>query len=304
MQSSVNYSGYKAREQVTSRSSLRSAIRKLLRFIKVDLFYNVLLYPYGAWKHRSLLGSANRSQSHTYTAFYRSPSQLEAFTGPVVSRVMEARRESGPLRIVVLAGSTGAEAYTLAATLLKARPGLDFQIEASDLHEEMVAKASAGIYTRDEVMHSEYISDEFVSEVFDQHGADFVVRPSVRAKVRFSQANLLDPSLVDRFSSADIVLAQNVLFHLEPPAARQAFENIVGLLKPHAVLFVEGMDLDLKVAMTQQHGLAPLEYRHREIYEQSRAHISLAWWNYYYGAEPYSWLRSDRVRRYSSIFYR
>jgi len=303
VQGSVNYPGYKSRERVASRGGLRAVARRLLRFIKVDVFYNLILYPYGAWKHRTLLGEANRSQSHTYTAFYRSPSQLETFSGPVVSRVLAGRSGGGPLRIIVLAGSNGAEAYTLAATLLKARPDLDFVIEASDLHDEMVQKASKAIYTRDEVMHSEYISDEFVSDVFERHGADFIVRPSVRSKVTFSHANLLDPALAERFEAADIVFAQNVLFHLPPAAARLAFENIVRLLKPHAALFIEGMDLDLKVELTRQRGLTPFEERHREIYEQSRAHISLAWWNYYYGAEPYSWLRSDRVRRYSAIFF-
>lgn len=302
METSVNYPGYKAKASPPARGGLRAAVRKILRFIKVEVFYNWLLYPYGCWRHRALLKEAHRSQSHTYTCFYRSPSQLEAFTGPVIQHVLGDRGANAKLRILVFACSSGAEAYTLAAALMKAHPRLEFHIEASDLHEEMVAKATAGVYSKDEVMHSEYISDEFIADVFERSGDSFVVRPNIRSRVTFSQANLLDPGLAKRFGSADVVFAQNVLFHLDPASASAAFESVSSLLKSPAALFIEGADLDLKVSLSRQHGLVPLAFKHREIYEQSRVHISLAWWNYYYGAEPYSWWRRDRVRRYSSIF--
>jgi hypothetical protein len=62
------------------------------------------------------------------------------------------------------------------------------------------------------------------------------------------------------------------------------------------------MDLDLRQRLTREHQLAALAYRHREIYEHSRSHVSPEWWRHHYGQEPYSPLKRDRVRRYSSIF--
>jgi len=281
---------------------MRSLARSVLNFLKVGILYNIILYPYGQWRHRVLLRQANRSQAHTYTCFYRSPLQLEVLAGPVIQYLAAEGSKPAKLRILVFACSNGAEAYTLAAVLMKAYPKLDFHIEASDLHESMVNKSASGIYLKEEVLCSEYASEEFIADSFDQSGHEFTVKPAIRSKVSFSCANLVGSDLRQRFEPADIVFAQNVLFHLDPTEARAAFVNIAGLLKERAVLFVEGMDLDLKIALTQEFRLRPLEYKVRQIYEQSRTHISVAWWNYYYGAEPYSIFRSNRIRRYGSIF--
>jgi O-methyltransferase involved in polyketide biosynthesis len=93
-----------------------------------------------------------------------------------------------------------------------------------------------------------------------------------------------------------------VLFHLDPASARKAFANVTQFLKPKSALFVDGADLDLKVELTRAAGLDPLESSHREIYQQTRKHIGAQWWKYYYGAEPYSVFRRDRVRRYSTVY--
>ncbi len=304
MNTIASHSGYQVKQGSRSKSRMRSLARSALNFLKVGVLYNVVLYPYGQWRHRALLKQANRSQAHTYTCFYRSPLQLEALTGPVVQYLATEGGKPAKLRILLFACSNGAEAYTLAAVLMKACPQLDFQIEASDLHEEMVDKARSGIYLRDEVLCSDYASDEFIDDLFDKSGQHFTVKPAIRSKVSFSCANLVNSDLSQRFQPADIVFAQNVLFHLNPAEARAAFINITGLLKERAALFVEGMDLDSKIALTQEFRLSPLKYKCRQIYEQSRTHISVAWWNYYYGAEPYSIMRRNRARRYGSIFVR
>ena len=43
-------------------------------------------------------------------------------------------------------------------------------------------------------------------------------------------------------TKAPLVIAQNVLFHLSPSHATTAFENLVSLMTPRAVLLMEGMD--------------------------------------------------------------
>jgi chemotaxis protein methyltransferase CheR len=299
---SVDYQGYRAKS-VRQRGFWYRAARDSYRFLLHRVVFGTLLYPYGMWRHRRLIRTAERSQCHTFTCFFRSPAQLEAFTGPLMTHLAPAA-DAGSLRILLFACSTGAEAYTFASALRRAHPGLAFRIQASDLHHEMVDKATAGVYTRDEVFHSEHITAQNVQETFDVDGDRYRVKPSIRACVEFSQADLLDDLLSTRFESADVVVAQNVLFHLSPSQARRAFENIARFLKPRSVLLVEGMDLALKVSLTAAHGLQPLPYKCREIYEQSRSHIPLVWWRYYYGMEPYFSLRRDRLRRYGSIFVR
>lgn len=267
------------------------------------MLYDTLLYAYGKWRFKHVKRDVQRTQSHTYTCFFRAPAQLRVLAGSVVDHVLvgDAKRR---LDILVFAASSGAEAYTVASCLLKARPGLDFRIVASDLHPEMVERGAAGVYSRAEVLHSDYITDEFVRETFDVNGDNFTVRRELRERVEFRQANLLDGAQLASMPAGDIVLAQNVLFHLDDELAAQAFVNVCGRLKARAALLVEGMNLDQKMALSRAHQLVPLQADYRNIYRQQRVHVPLDWWNYYYGSEPFSRLQPDRVRRFSTIFLR
>jgi chemotaxis protein methyltransferase CheR len=130
-----------------------------------------------------------------------------------------------------------------------------------------------------------------------------VVKPELRAKTSFSQASLLDSEgLRGRFGPAELVLAQNVLFHLSPDNARLAFDNLYRMLAPRGALLIEGMDGDLRVELTQRYNLDPLPDNLRRIYSETRVHTPTDWWNYYWGSEPYFPLRPDKERRYGTIF--
>lgn len=260
----------------------------------------------GPWLHRRLLRQADRSSHHTYTCFHRAPAQLAALSGPVLAHLgMQANpadRRRRALRVLLYACSNGAEAYTLSAWLAMERPDLEVIIEASDLHADMVDQARAGRYTWDEVVQHHTVPARFIAQAFDRDGEHYVVNERTRSRVRFSCANIVRDDLRARFGEADIVLAQNVLFHLPPPMARRAFSNVARTLAPNGALFIEGMDLDLRVSLTQAHDLQPLAWRNREIYDESRRHIPARWWQVYYGAEPWLPLRHDPQRRYGSIF--
>jgi len=264
----------------------------------------------GPWLHRRLLRQACRSDHHAYTCFHRSPMQLSALTGPVLAHLgldkpASAHKTEGrarTLRVLLFACSNGAEAYTLSAWLAQERPDLDVVIEASDLHPELIEHARRGRYTWEEVAQHRPLPERFVTQVFDRDGDHFVVNPRTRSRVRFSCADIVRDDLRGRFGEGDVVLAQNVLFHLPPAMARRAFSHLVATVAPGGALFVEGMDQDLRVALTLAHALTPLGWRTRDIYEESRRHIPARWWQVYYGAEPRSALRSEPQRRYGSIF--
>lgn len=275
----------------------RAILRSKLYY---GLWWGVLLRSRAKARHRACVAGAEHSDSHTYTSFYRSPPQLAALTGPVVDHAIAAG--GGDVSILVLAGSNGAEAYTIASELLARRPDLAFSIVATDLHEETVAKAQAALYTLNEITQDQDVPAEFIERTFDRVGDAYRVKEHIRSHVTFSRADLLDPTLNERFDRADIVVAQNVLFHMPDELARRAFANIVGFLKPHSVLLIEGMDLDMRVELTRAAGLQPLPCRTKEIYGYSRRHIAANWWDYYYGNEPYFSLARDRSRRYGTIF--
>lgn len=276
------------------------AARALYRFVKWDLVMGGLLLPYGRARHHRLLQRTDRSNDHTYTSFYRSPPQLDALTGPVLDHIEQQGHQE--VSILLFAASNGAEPYTLASELLHRRPDLRFRIRASDLHEKMVAKGASGLYTQDEVMHPT-VPQDFITRTFDRVDGLYRVKPQIRERVSFEQADLLDPKLPERFEPADIVVMQNVLFHMPSDLARKVFANVILTLKPGGVFFIEGMELDMRVELTRRAALVPLDYRVKEIHQHARLHFPLRWWNYYYASEPYSLLASDRLARYGTIFF-
>ena len=300
MENGPNFTGYTAKDPGRARGLSPGAA---YHYLKINVWYGGVLLPYGMMKHRKLLRTVSRTQSHTYTCFLRGPTQLQTLCGPVMDFLGNPARTGQKVEILLFACSNGAEVYTIASWLMQYLPGLDFHITASDLHQEMVDRCNAADYSAEEALQSEYITPSFVTSTFDRKGDRYVVRPEVKEKATFVQASLLDrPGLEQKFQPADVVIAQNVLFHLVPKDATEAFENIVAFLKPRSALLIEGMEQDLRVELTKRHGLEPLLANHRKIYMETRVHTPADWWNYYWGVEPYLPVRPDRDRRYGTIF--
>lgn len=278
-------------------------LTSLITRIRNRLVYDFLLLPYGIRKLKELNRSSDRSQSHTYTCFYRSPGQIEALLGPVISRVA-SQGSAQKLLINVYACSKGAEAYTIASTIGQRYPSLDFKILASDLHQETVDYAKRALYTREEV-HGWTVTRDFIEQTFYRTGDAYQVKPEIASKVQFQKISLLDPAGLAAFHQpGDLVFIQNVFCHLNPEMVRQAFENVMLFLKPGAALLMDGTPLDLREELTEKAGLVPLDYRTREIHEFARLHIGAKWWTYYYGLEPFRSFHKNKVRRYSTIFFR
>lgn len=164
-----DYTGYVAKDP-EQRARVRKVLGKAYWRVKAKVVYGALSYPYGVFKHSQLLRKVDRTSTHTYTCFYRAPTQLRTLSGPVLNFLGRQERNGKRLEIVVMACSNGAEPYTIASWLTQQVPDLDFHITATDLHQSMVDKAATGEYTRDEALHSEYITPKFVAHTFDRRG--------------------------------------------------------------------------------------------------------------------------------------
>jgi len=272
-------------------------------FLRTDIYYNLILYPLVSRKQRKLLAECRPNQSHTYTSFNRSPGQLEALIGPVLNFITQGAHSPGQtqLQINVMAGSIGAEAYTLASTLLNLRPDVDFHIHCSDLHEQTVARSIDGVYSADEVLAGQ-LPERFFRNTFERVDGFYRVKSAIRKRVTFFKADIVTDPLAKLYPPGDIIFLQNVLFHLDCGAAYRAFNNALSTCKTHYAVFIDGMSLDMRVDLTHRHQLVPLDYKIRDIHQHARRHVPEDWWNYYFGAEPYLFFKPDRQRRYSTIF--
>jgi chemotaxis methyl-accepting protein methylase len=227
---------------------------------------------------------------------------MEALVGPVFEHISSGST-AGKLKINVFAGSSGAEAFTIASVLMRCFPGLDFEIDCSDLHRDKIDEAESGLFTWMQITQGLPIPEQFMEETFDRVGEAYSVKPSIRERVTFSQADIVNDNLEDLYEKADIICAQNVFCHLDLESSQKAFRNILKLAKEKAAIFIDGMDPDLRITLTTEAGLHPLDFRCREIYEYARKHLSFNWWKYYYGREPYLFFKKDKLRRYGTIFF-
>jgi chemotaxis protein methyltransferase CheR len=236
----------------------------------------------------------------TFTRFMRVPTQFEALTDAVVPGVF-AQRTGEALRIVVMGCSSGAEPFSIASVLSRKYPGLDFVIDAYDLSDAMIAQAKSGRFLREHVITAHPLSNDFMMSTFDSDGEAYIVKPALARRVSFGVANIFDSSVIERIGTADIVFAQNVLINFPRPQAREAFQQVTRLLKPRAVLFIDGMDIDLREELTRAAGLHPLDYKIREIHDDARIIRGDAWPWVYWGLEPFTERRNWR-ERYATIY--
>ena len=257
-------------------------------------------YPY---RHHAVLLFAPR-ENVTFTQFMRLPRQCDALVGPVVDFLLAEGDPGRPLKLVVYGCSNGAEAYTIASVLATRRPDIDFRVHASDIERAMIDKALAATYPVEEVARNPFVTDAFLDATFVRDGASLRVRPALRERVSFEIADLLDPAVATRFGPADIVVAQNFLYHLDRRRARIAFRNLCATLGPRSALFVDGMDIDMRETLTRKAGLMPLDHLVAEIHGDAMTLRGGHWPWQYWSLEPLDMRRKDRARRYATIFLR
>ncbi|MDF0665652.1 MAG: hypothetical protein P0119_06195 [Nitrospira sp.] len=254
-----------------------------------------------SFRHRIALNSERRENSN-FTGFQRLPTQFDALAGPVLDNVLNGG-PARPLKVAVLGCSNGAEAYSVASVLRHRHPKLDFIVRACDIDPQIIRKAETGAYSPEkEIFNNRHMADDFVSNTFEVEGEHYCVKADIRGRVIFSVDDVLDEAMVARMGPADIIYAQNFLFHLKPGDAAKAFENICHLAHKKSVFFIDGMDLPLRQNLTRRHHLVPLDYKIDEIHSEARWARAVGWPQHYWGLEPFSTERRDWRRRYATIF--
>lgn len=236
----------------------------------------------------------------TLTLFYRSPTQYDALSGPVLDYIFESQGSN--LKIACVGCSNGSEAYTISSVLTQKYPDVCFNVYASDIDIELIEKAKKGIYAKEDVMINPFITDEFVNNTFDIRDGKYIVKSEIKEKVNFSYQDVLAPGL-NKLGTFDLVYAQNLLVNMKPKMQIKAFKNICNLLKNKSVIFLDGMDLGIRSKMTIEANLKPLDYKLEKIYEEVKDPLG-AWPYWYSGLEPLSLDRKDKARRYSTIYFK
>jgi chemotaxis protein methyltransferase CheR len=146
--------------------------------------------------------------------FFRDKVPFEHFRLTVMPALLAARAREKRIRIWCTACATGQEPYSLAMCLKGIGPALAgwrVEIVATDLSNEVLAKAKAGIYNQFEVQRGLPIQQ--LVKFFTQVGEAWQIAEEIRAMVKFRPLNLLaDFSPLGTF---DLVFCRNVLIYFD-----------------------------------------------------------------------------------------
>jgi chemotaxis protein methyltransferase CheR len=162
--------------------------------------------------------------------FFRDKIPFQHFDDTMMPALLAARAQQRRIRIWCSAASTGQEPYSLAMSLKELgdhrTSGWRIEIVATDLSNEVLEKAKAGIYSQFEVQRGLPIA--FLVKYFTQIGDTWQIAPEIRAMVQFRPLNLLaDFSHLGTF---DIVFCRNVLIYFDQQTKTAVLDRIAHVL--------------------------------------------------------------------------
>ncbi len=180
------------------------------------------------------------------TSFFRDLHPFEALRTTVIPDLLTRRASERRLDIWSAACSSGQEPYTIAMTLREHFACLgnwNVRIQATDLSNEMLAKARVGRYAQIEANRG--MPAALLVKYFDRAGMGWAVKPELKHGIEFSQHNLVTPWPV--MPKMDIIFIRNVLIYFDIETKRAVFDRVARQLKPDGYLFLGAAETTVNI---------------------------------------------------------
>jgi len=180
------------------------------------------------------------STNHTF--FFREGDHFEFLRDRVLPEFARKLPQRGlPLRLWSAACSTGEEPYSMAIIVsehLRQHPGLQWELEASDISRRALHRAEAAIYSSEA---SAQIPADLLKRYFqqgiDSQAGRIRVKRDLRQKVRFHRINLFQPDYpVSR--EQHVIFCRNVMIYFDADSRVEVVRHLSRHLAPGGYLFV------------------------------------------------------------------
>jgi chemotaxis protein methyltransferase CheR len=183
----------------------------------------------------ALITSVVEAMTTNETFFFRDKVPFDHFRDTIMPEVLKARAGRRSVRIWCAAGSTGQEPYSLAMTLKEmgaALTGWRVEIIATDLSQEVLEKAKAGVYSQFEVQRG--LPIQMLMKHFKQTGETWQINPELRAMIQHRQLNLLQD--FSHLGAFDVIFCRNVLIYFDQDTKINIFNRLARQIEPDGFL--------------------------------------------------------------------
>jgi chemotaxis protein methyltransferase CheR len=177
------------------------------------------------------------------TSWFRDRAPFTALAQIAAERLATSPR---PLQVWSAACASGQEPYTIAMVLrdlLAERPSATARVLATDLSQAMVDRTRTASYSQLEVNRG-LPAAELVRS-FERVGAQWRVRPELRALVEARRFNLAQP--FPALPAFDVVFLRNVLIYFDLPTKQEVLRRVRAALAPGGYLFLGSAETTLNI---------------------------------------------------------
>jgi chemotaxis protein methyltransferase CheR len=175
------------------------------------------------------------------TFFYRDKTPFVNFRDIMIPELVERRKDSKKLRIWSAAASAGQEPYSIAMEISEMQAklaGWNIDILASDISNDILAKAVEGIYSQFEVQRG--LAVKMLVKYFEQNGDKWQIKPAIKNMVEYRNFNLLDDfATLGKF---DIIFCRNVLIYFDRKTKADILDRLARQTNPGGYLVLGGAE--------------------------------------------------------------
>lgn len=181
------------------------------------------------------------------TSFFRDLKPFDALRDVVFPELFGRKQAVRRIRVWCAACSSGQEPHSIGILWRElAPPGWDLRITATDLSDEILAKARSGRYLQLEVNRG--LPARYLVKYFEREGADWIVKPAVRELIGWERFNLLDD--MRRLGPFDLVFCRNVLIYFDEKTKTRIISGIRARMHREAYLFLGASETTLNLDET------------------------------------------------------
>lgn len=181
--------------------------------------------------------------------FYRNPEQWEILEKEIFPYLIKENGTS--IKIWSAACSTGDEPYSLVMLLTKFLALDKIKVLATDIDEQAIEKAKAGIYNEKSL---EGLPKDFRDRHFSELGNKlYKINDNIKNCVEFKKHNLLE----DIYPiNLDIIICRNVLIYFTEEAKDKIYTKFSHSLKKGGILFIGSTE---QIMQSKNYGLSTVK---------------------------------------------